>query len=164
MFTPIKRLTFFCCLLGGVSGASAAGLYSMYAVYLNQSGYTLRLTELSNKRKVTEVRNGMSFKTPKVLGKLNHQLELLDDKGAVFKTIEVKDPDLTCNKKWPFVNLLQPEYKAISLNKTDSEPSWNQSVCLSGIGVLGFFFGLKVTIKDDGIVLEQGSDESILQL
>ncbi|MGL4825653.1 MAG: hypothetical protein ACRC4G_05625 [Alphaproteobacteria bacterium] len=165
MFTPMKRLILFFCLLGGVSTASAAGIYSMFAVYLNQSSYTVRLTELSNHSKVTEVHTAGSFKTPKVLGKIDHKLELLDDKGAIFKTIQVKDPDLACSNKWHTAldHILQPEYTAISLDRTDPSSSWNTSVCLSGIGVLGEFIGLKVTITNDGIVLEQGKDENILQ-
>ncbi|MGL5720436.1 MAG: hypothetical protein ACRCYP_06575 [Alphaproteobacteria bacterium] len=161
MFISIKRFVFFYCLLGVLSTASVAGIHAMYAVYLNQSRYTVRLTELSNKQKVTEMRTGGSFKTPKVLGKMNHQLELLDEKGAIFKTIKIEDPKQACHSKWNFANLLQPEYKAISLDKTDPGSFWNQSICLSGI--IGDFSGLNVTIKNDGIVLEQGLDESILR-
>ncbi len=165
MFTPMKRLALFFCLLGGVSTASAAGIYSMFAVYLNQSRYKVRLTELSNRSKVTELPTAGSFKTPKVLGKIDHRLELLDEEGKIFKTLEVKDPDLACSNKWHTAidHILQPEYTAISLDRTDLSSSWNTSVCLSGIGILGEFIGLRVTITNDGIVLEQGKDENILQ-
>ncbi|MGL4371890.1 MAG: hypothetical protein ACRCTK_04470 [Alphaproteobacteria bacterium] len=96
----------------------------MFVVYLNQSSYRVRLTELSNKSKVTELpASEGTFKTPKVLGKIDHKLELLKDDGTIERTIEIKDPNLVCSKKWLVPNLFQPEYTAISIDRTDPNSS-----------------------------------------